>query len=37
MKGILLWPGFLITVVTSKVKEVPTNSSGGGEMDKMKE
>lgn len=37
VKGILLWPGFLITVVTSKVKEVPTNSSGGGEMDKMKE
>lgn len=37
VKGILLWPGFLITVVTSKVKEVPTNSSGGGELDKMKE
>lgn len=37
MKLILLWPGFLISVDTARDKEVPTNSSAGGELDKMKE
>lgn len=37
MKLMLLWPGFLMSVDIARDKEVPTNSSAGGELDKMKE
>lgn len=32
-----LWLSLLVIVDTARVKEVPTNSSSGGEKEKMKE
>ena len=32
-----LWSGLLVTVDAAGVKEVPTNSSGGREKEKMRE